>query len=208
MRVRVIMPEIHIVGTLRGASHLPSTASAAFCRFELVAGAGWVLLDGALGGTTQTAAVDFSRGGGGAPLATLSLVGAAAGAGAAAAAWEHPLDARFAVTDVAGWPQLCVTVWTLDALGRADVAAYGTAFVPVSPGEHRLEHAAWRPEGTWLQELRAAVLGAGRPQLVDDATLYAPAAATRHGLVTATAALVDVELAVVARGFAEAGASL
>ena len=196
------MPEVHIIGTIRGASHLPSSAVSSFCRFELIAGPGWALLDGALGGSTQTAAVDFSRGG--AP----SLLGARAGAGVGAAAWEHPLDARFAVTDVAGWPQLAVTVWALDALGRAAVAAYATAFVPAAPGEHALELAGWRPEGSWAQELRAAVLGAGAPQLVDDATLHAPAAAPRHALVTATAAVVEVEISVVARGFAEAGASL
>ena len=77
--------------------------------------------------------------------------------------------------------------------------------MPVAPGEHRLEVAAWRPEGSWLQELRAAVLGGGRPQLVDDTMVHDPASAPRHAVVTATTAVVEVELSVVMRGFEEAG---
>ena len=199
------MPEVHFIGSIVGASHLPSTASSSFCRWRLVPrGAGCTLLEGSPSGVTQTAAVDFSRGGG-SPVWTLSLGAVGAGSGAASVTWEHPIDARFAVSDLADWPQLAVTVWSLDELGRADVLAYGTAFVPVSPGAHRLEIAAWRPEGSWLQELRVAVLGGERPQLVDETLVTDPAAAPRHAIATATTAVVECEVSVVMRGFAEAG---
>ncbi len=198
---------MNIVGTLRGATHLPAGAAASFCRWRLVAGPSWQLLGGAAAGATQTAGADRARGAGARGLlsALAGGAGAATRGGGGAAAWEHPIDAHFGAGDVAGWPRLVVTVWTVGDGGRADVAGYGSALVPVAPGEHALEVACWRPEGSALQELRAAFTGAAWPQLTDEATVADPARAPRSALVTATSVAVEVELAVVLRGFAERG---
>ena len=162
-------------------------------------------MSGSSGGATQAARIDASRGGGGALLAAFSLDGANPAAGATAAAWEHPIDAHFSAGDVGGWPQLAVTVWAADVFGRADVVGYGAARVPTTPGEHLLEIATWRPEGNFLQELRASFVGSGLPQLTDDRTVTDPFAVPRHALTTTTTAAVAVQLSVLHRGFAEQG---
>jgi hypothetical protein len=82
---------------------------------------------------------------------------------------------------------------------------YGSARVPPCPGLHSLEVACWRPEGSALQELRAAFLGGGLPHLPDPKMVSAPLANRRHAVATASAALVRVELNVLAKGFSERG---
>jgi B9 domain-containing protein 2 len=198
---------VNILGSLRGASFLPGSSHASFCRWRLVAGPAWSLLEGSSAGQTQAALVDRS-------LAT-GLLGSFPGeafepsAGSAAVLWEHPLDARLSCSALAGWPQLLVTVWSQDELQRSEIIGYGCARVPVAPGEHVLEIATWRPEGSWLQELRAAFLGGGVPQLTDISLVYDPSQlGGRHGLCTTTSAAVEVQLQVLVRGFAERGVTL
>lgn len=197
---------MNLLGSLRGATYLPPSAAAAFCTWTLQAGASWALLGGARSGHTQAAQVDGTRPCG-APLSA-SGESYVAAHGVAAAVWEHPIDAHFSCAALGGWPQLVLTVWSQDALGRCEVVGYGAARVPCAPGQHRLEVATWRPEGTWAQELRAAYLGSGLPQLVDATPVWDPSAAPRSGLCTATGALVEVELTVLARGFGELGVAL
>jgi B9 domain-containing protein 2 len=55
--------------------------------------------------------------------------------------------------------------------GRTLLAGYGFCHVPVSPGEHKLDVAVWRPKGTALEEFSAFFLGGHshlrEPQIVD-----------------------------------------
>ena len=201
---------MNITGTLRGASYLPPSTAFAFCRWHLQAGPAWTLLSGARAGHTQAAALSSPAGCAGSPAPPLSFTGEAyePAAGAAAAVWEHPIDAHFSCAALGGWPQLVVTVWAQDELSRSEVVGYGCARVPAAPGRHVLEVATWRPEGTWAQEMRAAFLGSGLPQLEDAGCVWDPAGAPRSGLCSATGAVVEVELQVMARGFGELGVAL
>jgi hypothetical protein len=133
----------------------------------------------------------------------VSLTGEAIDAswGSAAAVWEHPIDVLLSTTALAGWPQLQVTVWQQDELLRNEIVGYGAVRVPCAPGAHRLEVATWRPEGTWLQELRASFLGGGLPQLMDLRCVTHPTEAPRTGLATTTSATVELDIQVLARGF-------
>ena len=82
---------------------------------------------------------------------------------------------------------------------------YGSARVPPCPGLHQLEVACWRPEGSALQELRAAFLGGGLPHLPDPKMVSQPLANRRHAIASSNAALVSIELNVLAKGFSERG---
>ncbi len=194
------------MGTLRGATFLPEGSASAFCRFRLVAGPGWALLDGAASGQTQTACVSSGAG------FVASIEGEAFRAdgtpGCAAAAWEHPLDARFACATLTGWPQVAVTVWRQDAHARHDLIGYGTARVPAAPGAHVLEVATWRPVGSFAQELALDFLGSGAPQLTDATMVCDPVAGGRHAIATVTSALVEVHLEVLAKDFGMHGVAL
>ena len=189
-----------MIGSLRGASFLPAGATGSYCRWQLVMGPTWSLVEGQASGQTQTGAVDRSLGGGGG-IASLTGEAVEASWSSASAVWEHPIDVLLSTTALSGWPQLQVTVWQQDELMRNEIVGYGSVLVPVAPGQHRLEVATWRPEGTWAQELRASFLGGGLPQLVDARCVCSPAEAPRLGLCTTTAATVDVDLQVLARGF-------
>lgn len=201
-------PLVNVIGTIRGATYLPTISSVAFCHWRLVSGSAWRLLGGAAAGATQAAAIDTSRGSGGSLLASFSLDGASPTAKSAAVSWEHPIDAHFSAGDVSGWPQLSVTVWAADENGRADVVGYGSARVPTAPGSHALEIATWRPEGTARQEMRAAFTGTGFAQLSDDTTVTDPVKAPRYPFSAATSAAVLIELDVLVRGFSEQGVTM
>jgi B9 domain-containing protein 2 len=194
------MPQVNVIGSISGASHLPSGAQSAYCRWQLVAGPSWTVLEGLGSGQTQNALVDRTLGGAG---LIFSPTGEAVDASwrSASVVWEHPLDLFLSTTSLTGWPQLQVAVWQQDELQRNEIVGYGSALVPVAPGQHRLEIATWRPEGTALQELRASYLGGGLPQLMDTRCVTNPAEASRTGLATTTTATVEVEIQVLARGF-------
>jgi B9 domain-containing protein 2 len=181
---------VHIVGQIHGAQHFDSAAAATFCRWRLVAGPGWTVLDGVPSGQTQTAEIDRSS--------EVQLGGGAA--------WGHPLDVHYACSALTGWPQLVVTLWAQDNFSRNEIVGYGVARVPTSPGAHALEVATWRPLGSASQELSAFFLG-GVPHLSDPGHMLLEAGA-RHVLGTVTSALVQVELQVLVRGFESQGVAL
>ena len=194
------MPQLNVIGSISGASFLPSSATSTYCRWELTHGPSWAVVQGQSSGQTQTGLVDRSLGGDG---LVVSLTGERIDAswGSGSAAWEHPLDILLSTTSLCGWPQLQLTVWQQDELMRNDIIGYGSALIPVAPGQHRLQVATWRPEGSWLQELRASFLGGGLPQLMDLRCVTHPTEAPRTGLATTTSATVELDIQVLARGF-------
>ena len=162
-------------------------ASAGYCRWRLVAGPGWTLVRGAAAGHSQTC-------GGGA--AGDSLL------------WAAPLDAVLASRSLRGWPQLQVSVWSVDAHGRHALAGYGLARVPAAAGAHAVEVACWAPvAGAPWSRAAAVAFFLGAPPELDDAAAAADGRA-RHRLATATAGSVLVELGVLCRGFEAAGVEL
>ena len=149
------------------------------------------MLDGAATGQTQTALAAADDGG-------------SSGSGELAALWEHPVDVHFSCASLTGWPQLLVTLWRQDSMGRNEVCGYGGARIPACSGLHQLELACWRPEGSLLQEVSAAFLGGGLPHLTDS-TMVAHPEGRRHAIATSSAGVVSVELNVLCKGFAERG---
>lgn len=101
-----------MIGEVSRAHVFPAHVASAFCRFRVLTGPGWVLLDGAPGGQTQAAVVDRSA------QPFLAAEGGTAEFG-------HPLDVHFGATSVSGWPQLEVTVWGQDGLSRNEICACG-----------------------------------------------------------------------------------
>lgn len=192
---------MNIIGTIRGASYMPSGGTSCFCRYQLVCGDKWSVVEGSSSGQTQTALVDRSVGGGGEGMISLTGDVYESASGAASVVWEHPLDAHLACGALAGWPQLMVTLWQQDEYQRNEIIGYGMVMVPVAPGLHNLEVATWRPEGTWLQELKATFIGGGLPQLTDTTLVVNPTLFPRYGLSTTTSATVELEINVIVRGF-------
>ncbi|KAJ9521731.1 hypothetical protein QJQ45_015354, partial [Haematococcus lacustris] len=88
--------------------------SNAYLKFQLVAGEDWQLLDGLEEGITQA-----SRASQGPDQALV---------------WNYPLDLTYKTTNAYGWPQLVVSVYGLDGLGRDVIKGYGCIHLPTAAG--------------------------------------------------------------------------
>lgn len=77
------MAEVHIVGTLQGAAQFPN--SELCCKWAIVAGDDWKILEGEDCGQTQ---VDV-------PAEDSSYT-----------VWDHPIDLHYATKSIEGWPKL------------------------------------------------------------------------------------------------------
>lgn len=183
---------VSVIGTIKslhgfGRSH-PSPLHHAYVRYRWECSVdrerehpAWTLLDGAVTGHSHTCRVTADE----------DVV-----------VMEHPVEAHFSCASLVAWPQMIITVWAQDDLGRNDVAGYGVVRVPPSPGVHVLEVVTWRPEGSLLQEIGAMFRG-GLPQLTDVTVMTDTQ--RRYMLSTASTGTVLLELNVMLRGFDEHG---
>ncbi|XP_014678668.1 PREDICTED: B9 domain-containing protein 1-like [Priapulus caudatus] len=119
-----------------------------FCKYSFVYGQDWVITSGLEEGITQ-----------------IARRGAAAERGGFT--WNFPLDVTWKSTNPHGWPQLVLSAYGRDALGRDVARGYGVCHVPPAPGRHRRRVAMFVPESTSkLQKLTSWLLGR-RPEYVD-----------------------------------------
>jgi B9 domain-containing protein 2 len=94
------MAEVHILGTLEGASEFPNATLC--CKWSAVTGEGWSLLEGHASGQTH---VDT-------PLDPSMTI------------WNHPIgssdssDLHYNTKSIAGWPKIVVRVFHQDTFGR------------------------------------------------------------------------------------------
>ena len=62
--------------------------------------------------------------------------------------WNFPIDVTFKSTNVYGWPRIAISVYGIDYLGRDVVRGYGSALVPLTPGQHVIEVDTYTPVAT------------------------------------------------------------
>jgi len=173
------MPEVHFIGEIVGASGFDGIDLHARWNFVFNEEK-WRLLQGDQAGRTWMA----ERGGEDGDIA----------------AWNHPIDACFATTGLAGWPQLLLEVHQGDFHRRVDPCGHGFINIPSQPGEHTLECVISRPKGSQMEELRAYYLG-GNPRYVHpDVVLKGD---SRAGHCTVPTGVVWLKLTVVVRGFGD-----
>lgn len=48
--------------------------------------------------------------------------------------WNYPFEVIFRSTNPNGWPQLIITVYGLDFIGRSVIKGYGSLHLPTEPG--------------------------------------------------------------------------
>eukprot|EP01112_Ceratiomyxa_fruticulosa_P004770 TRINITY_DN1530_c0_g1_i4.p1 TRINITY_DN1530_c0_g1~~TRINITY_DN1530_c0_g1_i4.p1 ORF type:complete len:178 (+),score=18.37 TRINITY_DN1530_c0_g1_i4:402-935(+) len=137
------MAEIHIIGQILGGSGFPSLDL--FCKWSVVTGSNWQLLEGLVEGQTQ---VDN-------PLEGKMAV------------WSHPIDLHYTTRSISGWPKLKVQVWHQDRYGRNELYGYGFCNVPTSAGIFSVDCVTWRPKGSVMEEVSSFFLG-GTTQLAND----------------------------------------
>lgn len=59
--------------------------------------------------------------------------------------WNFPIDISFKSTNVYGWPRIAVSVYGIDYFGRDIVRGYGSALIPLQPGNHRIQIDMFKP---------------------------------------------------------------
>jgi len=74
--------------------------------------------------------------------------------------WNFPIDVTFKSTNVYGWPRIAISVYGIDYLGRDVVRGYGSALVPLTPGQHVIEVDTYTPVATsTFNQLMSWLLG-------------------------------------------------
>ena len=81
--------------------------------------------------------------------------------------WNFPVDITFKSTNPFGWPQIVVSVYGLNVLGRDEVRGYGAVHLPISPGRHVLELPLFVPQPSSILQKAASFLIGPRPEFVD-----------------------------------------
>lgn len=88
-----------------------------YCKYSLNYGVDWNILHGLEHGITQIARKSV-----GATDQTFT--------------WNYPLDITFRSTNAFGWPQVVLTVYSINAAGKDVVRGYGCVHIPTTPGRH------------------------------------------------------------------------
>lgn len=52
--------------------------------------------------------------------------------------WNFPLDLTYSSTNVFGWPQIILTVFSVSANGKELILGYGCVHLPTAPGRWEL----------------------------------------------------------------------
>eukprot|EP00035_Acanthoeca_spectabilis_P020457 m.433016 g.433016 ORF g.433016 m.433016 type:complete len:179 (+) comp17518_c0_seq1:220-756(+) len=172
------MAQLHVIGELVGGKDFPSCDL--FCKFGLVTGPDWRLLEGHESGQTQ---VDHP---------TMSNM----------AQWSHPIDVHYATKGVQGWPKIHLEVWHHDTFGRSEIYGYGFCHVPTTPGMHTVDVATWRPVGNVFQQAQSYFVGGGL-QLRAPELVYT--GVDRPRLQTEAMGTVVLELGVITHNFENYG---
>jgi len=118
------MPEIHFVGEIENCL-LESSSEALSLTFGIVPGGNaWVLQNGLNSGETHISSATADERG----------------------IFNYPIDAHYGATSVEGWPFFVCEVWerAVDDKSRL-FKGCGVAYLPTTPGRHKLELSLWRP---------------------------------------------------------------
>ena len=115
-----------------------------YCKYSFAHGQDWTLLSGLSEGITQVS----TKGQPDPSLGTQLVV------------WNFPLELTYSSTTPFGWPQIVVSVYGADMLGRDVARGYGAVHLPCQPGDHSFPIPVVVPKScTLFQEMLGRLLG-------------------------------------------------
>jgi len=115
----------------------------AYCKYAIVHGDDWTHLDGPEDGISQI--TRKTSGGPDQPLV-----------------WNFPIEVTYKSTNAFGWPQLILSVFEIDAMGRDVIRGYGCVHLPISAGSHAKKVPLYKPLSASVAQQLASWFG-GRP---------------------------------------------
>lgn len=81
--------------------------------------------------------------------------------------FNFPLEVTFRSTNPHGWPQLVVSVFELDRLGRDRIRGYGRIHIPVAAGHYSLHVPLFHPVNSSPLQAIVSFLTRRSPEFVD-----------------------------------------
>ena len=153
----------------------------------------WNVEDGSEGGLTQVARKNVD---GGPPVFV----------------FNYPLDVSYSSTNVAGWPRLMVSMFSINGLGNHTLAGYGVAHVPTAPGRYTRYIRTFRPRSSSLwQKINAWLFGdppefLNLPKVLGDGKGREVARVVSSGVVKVTFNVTTKGMA--AAGYSESASSI
>ena len=76
--------------------------------------------------------------------------------------WNFPVEVTYKSTNAFGWPQLILTVYEIDSLGRDVIRGYGCIHLPIVAGQHARKVPLYKPLSASLAQ-QFASWATGRP---------------------------------------------
>ena len=104
-----------------------------YCKYSYLYGNDWTVLAGLEDGISQIACTSSGE--------SQSFV------------WNFPLDISLRSTNVYGWPQLLISVFGHDHLGRDVIRGYASCHLPTQPGNYKLQAKCFTPMPSSLMQV-------------------------------------------------------
>ncbi|KAI6647252.1 hypothetical protein LOD99_12249 [Oopsacas minuta] len=160
-----------------------------YCKYSFNQGQDWTLLSGLSEGITQISTKSHTKSYLSNPLVI----------------WNFPLELTYSSTTPFGWPQIVLSVYGLDILGRDVIRGYGAIHLPCQSGEHSFSIPMVVPKSsTIFQEILGTILGR-RAEFLSPA--FIAQGAGREVTRVRSQGRVVVKCHVILRGFKEMGYS-
>jgi len=118
-----------------------------YCKFSFVHGQDWIVTSGLEEGISQVAKKSFDE--------------------RQIFVWNFPIEITYKSTNPFGWPQLVVSCYGEDMLGRDVVRGYGNVHLPVTPGQHTLKIPMFVPDASSKIQRFYSWFNGRRPEFVD-----------------------------------------
>ena len=81
--------------------------------------------------------------------------------------WNFPINVAYRSTNIFGWPQLVLSVYDVDNLGRDIVLGYGSCHLPTAPGNYNLKIRLYKPKASSLLQHLTSWITRVQPEFVD-----------------------------------------
>eukprot|EP01006_Ploeotia_vitrea_P026784 TRINITY_DN59729_c2_g1_i1.p2 TRINITY_DN59729_c2_g1~~TRINITY_DN59729_c2_g1_i1.p2 ORF type:complete len:167 (-),score=80.75 TRINITY_DN59729_c2_g1_i1:58-558(-) len=81
--------------------------------------------------------------------------------------WNYPIDITFRSTNVHGWPQLVISCYGINMLGKDVIRGYGAVHLPTTPGRHTRYIRLYRPRSSSMCQRLRAWITATPPEFLD-----------------------------------------
>ncbi|XP_027204296.1 B9 domain-containing protein 2 [Dermatophagoides pteronyssinus] len=176
------MAEVFLIGQITGGENF--NENSLFCKWKLIIGSGWKILEGIAEGQTQ---IDCST-------SSSSLNNFVC--------WSHPIDLHLVTKGIQGWPKLLIEVWHRNSFEQTSLISYGVVNIPSQPGFKQIRCHTWRPIGSIIDRL-ANIFNGESLHLTEEWLIYSHE--QRFRLHTETMGIVCLDLNIVMKDFEKFG---